>query len=130
MVARGYPYRLMWSARRVSTVIRKTRRGAWKPEGAAAVPVSSLPRQAARIRKKATSNFESLSGTDRVSSGRGMLLQTGLPNGRPALRALTRPEAGHDHPENQTSVSTARMIARVMKQPRPNSRASAHLRRG
>src|SRR5215203_646318 len=70
-VARGEPYRLMWSARRVSTVIRKTRRGVWRPGSADATsPIPSLPRQpAARMsRETIQRDFRSLDGIGGISA--------------------------------------------------------------
>src|SRR4051812_46136060 len=77
----------MWSARRVSTVMKKMRRGGWGAGDArrgrrwggggggagdeeGLVPVS-LPRQAMRSMRKAQKILESLKGTNRISQRTG-----------------------------------------------------------
>src|SRR3954471_1691921 len=67
----------MWSARRVSTVMKKTRRGGWGAGDKKELVPASLPRQAARMRREMIRNFEGLSGI--ASPAEGRCYYRGLP---------------------------------------------------
>src|SRR3954449_10068618 len=60
----------MWSARRVSTVMKRMRRGGWGAADAEELVPVSLPRQAARARREMIRSFEGLSGIASPAEGR------------------------------------------------------------
>src|SRR3954463_8335184 len=80
----------MWSARRVSTVMKKTRRGGWGAGGEELVPVS-LPRQAARARREMIRSFEGLSGIASPAEGRCYYRRGGSPPETSPLSPLPSP---------------------------------------